>query len=40
MICEWINPNKNIDSKLLYRVSRDGEGPEIFHNQDKPWKLY
>ena len=31
MICEWINPNKNIDSKLLYRVSRDGEGPEIFH---------
>ena len=31
MICEWINPNKNIDSKLLYRVSRDGDGPEIFH---------
>ena len=31
MICNWINPNKNIKAKLLYRVSRDGDGPNIFH---------
>ena len=31
MICEWINPNKDIKAKLLYRVSRDGDGPETFH---------
>ena len=31
MICNWINPNKEIKVKLLYRVSRDGDGPDIFH---------
>ena len=33
MICDWINPGKNINIKaeLLYRVSRDGDNPEIFH---------
>ena len=31
MICNWINPNRNVKAKLLYRVSRDGDGPEIFH---------
>ena len=31
MICNWINPNKNIKTKLLYRVSRDGDGSDIFH---------
>ena len=32
MICDWINPNSDIKTKLLYRVSRDGDGPDIFHN--------
>jgi len=31
MICDWINPNVNIKTKLLYRVSRDGDGADIFH---------
>ena len=33
MICDWINQSKNINIKaqLLYRVSRDGDNPEIFH---------
>ena len=31
MICDWINPNRNIKAKLLYRASRDGDGPENFH---------
>lgn len=31
IIWEWINPNKDIKAKLLYRVSRDGDGPETFH---------
>ena len=31
MICNWINPNENIKTKLLYRVSRDGDGSDIFH---------
>ena len=31
MICNWINPNKKIKTELLYRSSRDGEEPEIFH---------
>ena len=31
MIHDWINPNENIKAKLLYRVSRDGEGNDIFH---------
>ena len=31
MICDWIKPNANIKTKLLYRVSRDGDGPDIFH---------
>ena len=31
MICDWINPNRNIKAKLLYRVTRDGDGPENFH---------
>ena len=32
MICDWINPNVDIKTKLLYRVSRDGDGADIFHN--------
>ena len=31
MVCDWINPHINIKTELLYRVSRDGDGPEIFH---------
>ena len=31
MICDWINPNVDIKTKLLYRVSRDGDGADIFH---------
>ena len=31
MICDWINPNKKIKTELLYRSSRDGEEPEVFH---------
>ena len=31
MICDWINPNVDIKTKLLYRVSRDGDGANIFH---------
>ena len=31
MIHDWINPNEKIKTKLLYRVSRDGEGNDIFH---------
>ena len=31
MICDWINPNVDIKTKLLYRVLRDGDGADIFH---------
>ena len=31
MICDWINQGQNIKTKLLYRVSRDGDGPDLFH---------
>ena len=31
MICKWINPYVDIKTKLLYRVSRDGDGADIFH---------
>ena len=31
MICDWIKPNVNTKTKLLYRVSRDGDGPDKFH---------
>ena len=31
MIKNWIKPNSEIKAKLLYRVSRDGDGPDIFH---------
>ena len=31
MIHDWINPNENIKAKLLYRVSRDGDGLDTFH---------
>ena len=31
MICDWINPNKNSKFKLLYRATRDGDDPSIFH---------
>jgi hypothetical protein len=31
MICNWINPNNKIKAELLYRVSRDGDDPSIFH---------
>ena len=30
-ICEWINPNKKIDFKLLFRMSRDGSNCSDFH---------
>ena len=30
-ICDWINPNKNLKFKLLYRVTRDGDDASIFH---------
>ena len=30
-ILTWINPNKNITTKLLYRKSRDGDSYDIFH---------
>ena len=26
MVCDWIKPNSKIKTKLLYRVSRDGDG--------------
>lgn len=32
MVCNWIDPNKKIKARLLYRASRDGEGSEMFHN--------
>ena len=28
----WINPNRNINFKLLYRMSRDGDSIRTFHN--------
>ena len=31
MVCDWINPHINIKTELLYRVSRDGDEPKIFH---------
>ena len=31
MICDWIKPNAKIKTKLLYRVSRDGDGADKFH---------
>ena len=31
MVCDWIDPNKEIKAKLLYRVTRDGDGGDIFH---------
>ena len=31
MICDWINPNKNLKFKLLYRATRDGDDASIFH---------
>ena len=31
MICNWINPYTNLTTKLLYRVTKDGDGPDIFH---------
>ena len=31
MICKWINPYNKIKAELLYRVSRDGDDPSIFH---------
>ena len=31
MICDWIEPNKEIKAKLLYRCTRDGDGGDIFH---------
>ena len=30
-ICEWINPNKILDFKLLFRMSRDGSNCSDFH---------
>jgi len=30
-ICEWINPNKKINFKLLFRMSRDGSNCSDFH---------
>ena len=29
----WINPNKTISSKLLYRLSKDGESIKTFHDK-------
>jgi hypothetical protein len=29
----WINPEENIKSKLLYRLTRDGNSPKIFHEK-------
>ena len=31
LVKNWINPNSDIKAKLLYRVSRDGDGADIFH---------
>ena len=31
MICAWIKPNTKLKAKLLYRVSRDGDGADKFH---------
>ena len=31
MICDWIKPNAKMKTKLLYRVSRDGDGADKFH---------
>ena len=31
MILDWINPNKNLKIKLLYRATRDGDNSSIFH---------
>ena len=28
----WINPNKNLEFKILYRMSRDGTSIKIFHS--------
>ena len=30
---DWINPKKNIKSTLLYRLTRDGNSPKIFHEK-------
>jgi len=29
----WINPEENIKSKLLYRLTRDGNSPKTFHEK-------
>ena len=31
LVKNWINSNSDIKAKLLYRVSRDGDGADIFH---------
>ena len=31
MILDWINPNKNLKIKLLYRATRDGDNSSVFH---------
>ena len=31
IVCDWINPNKKLDFKLLFRMSRDGSNCSDFH---------
>ena len=31
MICDWIKPNTNIKTKLLYRASEYRNSPDLFH---------
>ena len=31
MIKNWINPNRNISFKLIYKATRDGDEPKDFH---------
>ena len=35
MIKNWINPNRNISFKLIYKVTRDGDEPKDFRLCDE-----
>ena len=33
LLCDWINPNKQIKTTLLYKPTRDGDNAKAFHNK-------
>ena len=33
LLLKWVNPNKNLKLNLLYKASKDGDTPQIFHHK-------